>query len=34
MWDWTDDSIAAEKARYEKALQAGFAILQSEAQKK
>ena len=26
-WDWTDESIAKEKARIEKALQAGFAIL-------
>jgi len=34
MWDWNDESIAAEKSRYEKALQAGFAILQSEAQQK
>ena len=30
LWDWTDESIAREKARYEKALQAGFGILQSE----
>ena len=30
LWDWTDESIASEKARYEKALQAGFGILQSE----
>ena len=30
LWDWTDESIAREKARYEKALQAGFAILQAE----
>lgn len=26
-WDWTDESIANEKTRIEKALQAGFAIL-------
>jgi 3-hydroxybutyryl-CoA dehydrogenase len=26
-WPWTDESIAQEKARIEKALQAGFAIL-------
>ena len=31
LWDWTDESIAREKARYEKALQAGFGILQDEA---
>jgi 3-hydroxybutyryl-CoA dehydrogenase len=31
MWPWTDQTIAQEKARYEKALQAGFQILQSEA---
>ena len=30
MWPWTDETIAQEKARYEKALQAGFQILQSE----
>ena len=30
MWSWDDDAIAREKARYEKALQAGFQILQSE----
>jgi 3-hydroxybutyryl-CoA dehydrogenase len=30
MWSWTDETIAREKARYEKALQAGFQILQSE----
>ncbi len=29
-WAWTDESIATEKARIEKALQAGFAILQSD----
>ena len=29
MWSWTDETIAREKARYEKALQAGFQILQS-----
>lgn len=33
-WDWTDESIAREKARYEKALHAGFEILQAEASKK
>lgn len=26
-WEWTDESIAKEKARIDKALQAGFAIL-------
>jgi 3-hydroxybutyryl-CoA dehydrogenase len=26
-WEWTDDSIARERARIEKALQGGFAIL-------
>lgn len=31
LWDWSDESIAREKARYEKALQAGFAILKAEA---
>jgi 3-hydroxybutyryl-CoA dehydrogenase len=30
MWQWDDQSIAREKARYEKALHAGFEILQSE----
>ena len=30
LWDWTDESIAREKARYEKALQAGFAILRGQ----
>ena len=34
LWDWNDESIAAEKSRYEKALQAGFAILQAEGAKK
>ena len=29
-WTWTDESVAQEKARIEKALQAGFAILQSD----
>jgi 3-hydroxybutyryl-CoA dehydrogenase len=29
-WPWTDESIANEKARIEKALQAGFAILESD----
>jgi len=29
-WPWTDESIAAEKTRIEKALQAGFAILESD----
>lgn len=33
LWEWTDESITREKARYEKALQAGFAILQSETRK-
>ncbi|RPI41697.1 MAG: 3-hydroxyacyl-CoA dehydrogenase [Betaproteobacteria bacterium] len=32
MWSWTDEAIAREKARYEKALQAGFQILQREKQ--
>ena len=31
-WPWTDESIAQEKARIEKALQAGFAILESDKQ--
>jgi 3-hydroxybutyryl-CoA dehydrogenase len=34
LWEWSDESIAGEKARYEKALQAGFAILQAEGGKK
>lgn len=34
MWDWTDETIAREKARYEQALQAGFEILQAEARNK
>ena len=29
-WPWTEESIAQEKARIEKALQAGFAILESD----
>lgn len=29
-WKWTDDSVASEKARIERALQAGFDILRSE----
>ena len=29
-WEWTDESISKEKARIEKALQAGFAILESD----
>ena len=31
-WQWTDESIAKEKARIEKCLQAGFAILDSDKQ--
>jgi 3-hydroxybutyryl-CoA dehydrogenase len=31
-WPWTDEKIAQEKARIEKALQAGFAILESDKQ--
>jgi 3-hydroxybutyryl-CoA dehydrogenase len=31
-WQWTDDSVAKEKARIEKCLQAGFAILESDKQ--
>lgn len=31
-WQWTDESIAQEKARIEKALQAGFAILGADKQ--
>ncbi len=30
MWDWDDDKIKKEKARIERALQAGFAILRSD----
>ena len=33
LWDWTDESIARAKAKYEKALHAGFEILQAEAGK-
>ena len=29
-WEWSDDTIAQEKARIEKCLQAGFAILESD----
>lgn len=29
-WEWTDESVAAEKARIERALQAGFDILRAE----
>jgi 3-hydroxybutyryl-CoA dehydrogenase len=29
-WEWTDESVASEKARIERALQAGFNILRSE----
>jgi 3-hydroxybutyryl-CoA dehydrogenase len=29
-WDWTDQSVAAEKGRIEKALQAAFAILKDK----
>lgn len=29
-WEWTDDSAAKEKARIEKALQAGFEIIRSD----
>jgi 3-hydroxybutyryl-CoA dehydrogenase len=31
-WQWTDESVAKEKARIEKCLQAGFAILESDKQ--
>jgi hypothetical protein len=30
LWEWTDEKIAQEKARIEKALQAGLAILNEE----
>jgi 3-hydroxybutyryl-CoA dehydrogenase len=30
LWSWTDEEIAREKARYEKALHGGFEILKSE----
>jgi 3-hydroxybutyryl-CoA dehydrogenase len=30
LWSWTEDEIAREKTKYEKALHAGFEILQSE----
>lgn len=33
LWSWTDEEIAREKARYEKALHAGFEILSSELKK-
>lgn len=29
-WEWTDESAAKEKARIEKALQAGFEIARSD----
>ena len=29
-WEWTDEKIAKEKARIEKALQAGMAILKDD----
>jgi hypothetical protein len=29
-WEWSDASVASEKARIERALQAGFDILRSE----
>lgn len=34
IWSWDDESIAREKARYEKALAAGFEILKADMQKK
>ena len=30
LWDWDDDKIKKEKARIERALQAGFAILRAD----
>ena len=30
MWDWDDDKIKKEKARIERALQSGFAILRAD----
>ena len=30
MWDWDDEKIKKEKARIEKALQSGFAILRAD----
>jgi hypothetical protein len=27
LWEWTDDSVTKEKARIDKALRAGFAIV-------
>ena len=30
LWSWSDEEIAREKSKYEKALHAGFEILQSE----
>jgi hypothetical protein len=30
LWSWTDEEIAREKTKYEKALHAGFEILKSE----
>jgi hypothetical protein len=32
-WQWTDDSIAKEKARIERCLQAGMKILKSDGAK-
>jgi len=31
LWEWTDEGIAKEKARIEKALQAALQILQTDA---
>jgi 3-hydroxybutyryl-CoA dehydrogenase len=30
LWSWSEEEIAREKAKYERALHAGFGILQSE----
>ena len=30
LWEWTDESVSKEKARIDKALRAGFAIVKSE----
>jgi len=33
-WEWTDESVAAEKARIERCLQAGMEILKSDEKSK
>jgi 3-hydroxybutyryl-CoA dehydrogenase len=33
LWDWTDESMARERARYEQALQGAFGVLKAEEKK-